>query len=147
MAQRITLTSLRTAVVTALMAFLAALGFRGRAATPAVAAAAPGTGPVRAAVRPAAASVRRPVARRVWRAMVLGRSLPPTIKQRIGAEAHGASPSVRRSAAPAAFAATDPVPPAAAVPSPSAAPVAAFAVVAAPAPARALGRDGVALVA
>lgn len=37
------------------------------------------------------------MARRTWRAMMRGGSLPPTIKQRIRAEAHGKNPSVRRS--------------------------------------------------
>ncbi|MEW2412222.1 DUF6344 domain-containing protein [Streptomyces sp. NPDC046866] len=143
MAQRITFTTVRTAVVAAVMALLAVLGFRGRVVAPA-AAAAPGAGSAAAGLCSGApSSVRRPLARRTWRALVRGGSLPPTIKQRIGAEAHGASPSVRRSAAPAAFAAADPAPAAAVLPAPSGLPVTAPALVAGPA----LGRDGLALVA
>ncbi|MFD9716558.1 DUF6344 domain-containing protein [Streptomyces sp. NPDC059076] len=37
-----------------------------------------------------------PAQRRCWRPAVRERSLPPTIKQRIRAEAHGSSPSVRK---------------------------------------------------
>ncbi|WP_327284241.1 MULTISPECIES: DUF6344 domain-containing protein [unclassified Streptomyces] len=96
MAHRITVTSLWTAVVAALVALLASLGFGAKAA-PAAASVVP-TAP--AASRRAAAAVRRPVrpmGRRSWRAMMRGGSLPPTIKQRIRAEAHGKAPSVRRS--------------------------------------------------
>ncbi|MBW5484730.1 DUF6344 domain-containing protein [Streptomyces bambusae] len=39
---------------------------------------------------------------RSWREAVRGGSLPPTIAQRIRAEAHGSSPSVRRSTTAAA---------------------------------------------
>ncbi|MET9957904.1 DUF6344 domain-containing protein [Streptomyces sp. NPDC006326] len=101
MAHRITVASLWTAVVSALVALLASLGFGRKTAPSAVV--------VAASPRPAAAAVRRPavpVARRTWRAVMRGRALPPTIKQRIRAEAHGKSPSVRRSA-PAAGAAAD----------------------------------------
>ncbi|MFF1337945.1 DUF6344 domain-containing protein [Streptomyces sp. NPDC058290] len=91
MAHRITITSIWTAVITALVALLSSLGFAAKAAR----AAAPAAAPARrtAAVRRPA----RPMGRRSWRAMMRGGSLPPTIKQRIRAEAHGKAPSVRRS--------------------------------------------------
>lgn len=91
MAQRSILSSVWTSVLAALVAFLTSLGLGGKAAL-AVASAAP------ASAAPASA-VRRPafVARWTWREMMRGRSLPPTIKQRIRAEAHGKTPSVRRS--------------------------------------------------
>ncbi|MFD6934876.1 DUF6344 domain-containing protein [Streptomyces goshikiensis] len=101
MAHRST-TSIWTTVLAALVALFALLGFA-RKTAPAAASAA-GV-PVAVAV-PATAAVRRPVmmARRTWRAMMRGGSLPPTIKQRIRAEAHGKTPSVRRSTtAPAAL--------------------------------------------
>lgn len=90
MAQRSILTSIWTSVLAALVALLASLGFGGKAA--------PAAASVSAPAAPAAA-VRRPAftARRTWRAMMRGGSLPPTIKQRIRAEAHGKTPSVRRS--------------------------------------------------
>ncbi|MER8094404.1 DUF6344 domain-containing protein [Streptomyces goshikiensis] len=99
MAHRST-TSIWTTVLAALVALFALLGFA-RKTAPAAASAA-GV-PVAAAV-PATAAVRRPVmmARRTWRAMMRGGSLPPTIKQRIRAEAHGKTPSVRRSTTAAA---------------------------------------------
>ncbi|GHB65367.1 hypothetical protein GCM10010347_39160 [Streptomyces cirratus] len=91
MALRSTVTSFWTAVLTAVAALLAALGFDVKA--PAAVPAALATPAVPSAVR------RRPamMARRTWRAMMRGGSLPPTIKQRIRAEAHGKTPSVRRS--------------------------------------------------
>ncbi|MFG2876223.1 DUF6344 domain-containing protein [Streptomyces sp. NPDC048337] len=98
MAQRTTLTSIWTSVLAAVMALLAALGLGGKAA--------PAAASVGASAVPApAASVRRPAfaPRRTWRAMMRGGSLPPTIKQRIRAEAHGKSPSVRRSTTAAAM--------------------------------------------
>ncbi|MFJ4775106.1 DUF6344 domain-containing protein [Streptomyces sp. NPDC088762] len=93
MAQRSTLTSIWTSVLTALVALLAALGLGRKAAPAATSPAASGVpaSPSAAVCRPAFA------ARRTWRAMMRGGSLPPTIKQRIRAEAHGKSPSVRRS--------------------------------------------------
>lgn len=96
MAHRSTITSIWTTVLAALVALLASLGFGGAKA--AQAAAAPLTAaPLTAA--PAAVAANRPalMARRTWRAMMHGGSLPPTIKQRIRAEAHGKTPSVRRS--------------------------------------------------
>ncbi|MFJ3172392.1 DUF6344 domain-containing protein [Streptomyces roseus] len=103
MAHRITVTSLWTAVVAVVVALLAALGFGAKSA-PATAAATGAPVPSRrttAAVRRPA----RPMGRRSWRAMMRGGSLPPTIKQRIRAEAHGKAPSVRRSTTAAASAA------------------------------------------
>ncbi|RSS76670.1 DUF6344 domain-containing protein [Streptomyces sp. WAC06614] len=44
----------------------------------------------------------RGVGRRSWRQMMRGGALPPTIAQRIRAEAHGSTPSVRRSTTAAA---------------------------------------------
>ncbi|MCJ1678765.1 DUF6344 domain-containing protein [Streptomyces sp. APSN-46.1] len=106
------ITSVWTAVLGALVALLAALGLAGKPAPIAAAAS--------ASPAPAAAAVRRPVAvvaRRTWRAMMRGGSLPPTIKQRIRAEAHGKAPSVRRSTTAAALAGgTAPAPMPAGVP-------------------------------
>lgn len=100
MAHRITVTSIWTALVAVVVALLASLGFGVKAAP----AAASGTcAPV--PPRRAAGAVRRParpMGRRSWRAMMRGGSLPPTIKQRIRAEAHGKAPSVRRSTTAAA---------------------------------------------
>ncbi|MGZ9931993.1 DUF6344 domain-containing protein [Streptomyces sp. NC-S4] len=100
MTHRSILTSIWTVVLTALMAVLSGFGITGKPA-PAVASA-----PVPAApAGTAATAVRRPAvaARRTWRAMMRGGSLPPTIKQRIHAEAHGKTPSVRRSTTAAAM--------------------------------------------
>ncbi|MFJ6720712.1 MULTISPECIES: DUF6344 domain-containing protein [unclassified Streptomyces] len=90
MALRSTVSSFWTTLLAAVVALLAALGFGVKATE------APRTGETAPAVP---AGRRRPavVARRTWRAMMRGGSLPPTIKQRIRAEAHGKSPSVRRS--------------------------------------------------
>ncbi|WP_328299660.1 DUF6344 domain-containing protein [Streptomyces sp. NBC_00435] len=94
MAHRSTITSIWTTVLAALVALFASLGFGGKASP---AAAAPLSSP--AAVPAAGTAAHRPalMARRTWRAMMRGGSLPPTIKQRIRAEAHGKTPSVRRS--------------------------------------------------
>ncbi|MEU3402633.1 DUF6344 domain-containing protein [Streptomyces sp. NPDC006670] len=93
-----TATSLWTSFLSLLMTLLGALGL--------VAEAAPAGAVTDAAATPSAPVARRtfPVARRTWRAMMRGGALPPTIKQRIRAEAHGKSPSVRRSATAAALA-------------------------------------------
>lgn len=90
-----------TAFISVLFALLASVGLANAAAAarqPAVqqpedpAGAAPAAEPTRErATRP---SVPAPRTHR-WAPAAL-RSLPPTIKQRIRAEAHGASPSVRR---------------------------------------------------
>ncbi|MFD3325210.1 DUF6344 domain-containing protein [Streptomyces sp. NPDC058701] len=99
MAHRSTVTSIWTAVLAALVALLSSLGF-GRKAAPKFAGV---TAP--AVPAPTAATARRTAvtARRTWRAMMRGGSLPPTIKQRIRAEAHGKTPSVRRSTTAAAM--------------------------------------------
>ncbi|MEV7832022.1 DUF6344 domain-containing protein [Streptomyces subrutilus] len=99
MAHRTTVTSIWTAVLAALVALLASLGFGGKAA-PAVAGVSAPAVPAPAAVTGRRAAV---TARRTWRAMMRGGSLPPTIKQRIRAEAHGKTPSVRRSTTAAAM--------------------------------------------
>ncbi|MCJ0868926.1 DUF6344 domain-containing protein [Streptomyces sp. AP-93] len=93
MAHRSTITSIWTTVLAALVALLTSLGFGGKVAQ---AAATPLSSSPAA---PAAVAANRPafMARRTWRAMMRGGSLPPTIKQRIRAEAHGKTPSVRRS--------------------------------------------------
>ncbi|MGW6938277.1 DUF6344 domain-containing protein [Streptomyces xanthophaeus] len=98
MAHRTTFTSIWTAVLAALVALLGAFGFGGKAAPAAASFSAP-------AAPAAATGARRPAvtARRTWRAMMRGGSLPPTIKQRIRAEAHGKTPSVRRSTTAAAM--------------------------------------------
>ncbi|MCB5182561.1 DUF6344 domain-containing protein [Streptomyces antimicrobicus] len=74
----------------------------------AIAASAPGAGAGTGAAASAGTSSRRaaeaagaPV-RRSWRQMMRGGALPPTLAQRIRAEAHGSSPSVRRSTTAAA---------------------------------------------
>ncbi|MFK0255338.1 DUF6344 domain-containing protein [Streptomyces sp. NPDC090445] len=95
MAQRITFTSVWTVVVTVLAALLSALGLRGKAAAPAGSV---GEAPSRCR----SVEVCRPAASRSRRAGTRSGALPPTLKQRIRAEAHGRTPSVRRSAAVAA---------------------------------------------
>ncbi|MFI8963284.1 DUF6344 domain-containing protein [Streptomyces sp. NPDC053493] len=98
-----------TAFVSVLFALFASLGL----ASPATAAAAPA---LRQGEEPAAAGAPEAIAARPavsvpaqrsaprWNA-ARDRALPPTIKQRISAEAHGSSPSVRhlRADAPAAL--------------------------------------------
>ncbi|CAM5238268.1 DUF6344 domain-containing protein [Streptomyces avidinii] len=97
MAHRSVLTSIWTSVLAALVALLSCFGLAGKAA--------PASASAPAAGDSAPTAVRRPavVARRTWRAMMRGGSLPPTIKQRIRAEAHGKTPSVRRSTTAAAM--------------------------------------------
>ncbi|MFJ9792343.1 DUF6344 domain-containing protein [Streptomyces globosus] len=99
MAQRTAARSVWTVFTALLLAVLAAFGFRrGKTAAAAVRV---GEAPAWAtAVVPGPAAV--PGVRRACPAGVRGAALPPTIKQRIRAEAHGKSPSVRRSAAGAA---------------------------------------------
>ncbi|MEU9797736.1 DUF6344 domain-containing protein [Streptomyces sp. NPDC051000] len=91
MAHRSSVTSIWTAVLAALVALFAALGLGAKVA--------PAASATVSAPEAPTATVRRPavMARRTWRAMMRGGSLPPTIKQRIRAEAHGKTPSVRRS--------------------------------------------------
>ncbi|MGW7435941.1 DUF6344 domain-containing protein [Streptomyces sp. NPDC054849] len=147
MAHRSILTSIWTSVLATLVAFLSSLGLGGKVAPAAAAVPAPAA-PVAATV-----SSRRPAvaARRTWRAMMRGGSLPPTIKQRIHAEAHGKTPSVRRSTTAAAMGAgpgtaARALTPAAAPTAPAmAAPQAA--VTAAPAAATGAARDALALAA
>ncbi|MET9465407.1 DUF6344 domain-containing protein [Streptomyces sp. NPDC006544] len=100
MAHRSTITSIWTTFLAALVALFTTLGLGGRAAS--AVAASPAS-----PVAPTACTVTRPafLARQTWRAMMRGGSLPPTIKQRIRAEAHGKTPSVRRSSTAAALAA------------------------------------------
>ncbi len=81
------ITTVWTVFVNAFLRVLAVLG-PGRAARPAVPAAPVPTSPAGLIPVQAKAATPRPRSR--------GRSLPPTIKQRIHAEAHGSSPSVRR---------------------------------------------------
>ncbi|MFJ3724690.1 DUF6344 domain-containing protein [Streptomyces sp. NPDC090045] len=105
MAHRSALSSIWTSLLTALVALLSSLGLGGKAAlagatAPAAEAPAAGLPASAAAVRVARPAV---AARRTWRAMMRGGSLPPTIKQRIRAEAHGKTPSVRRSTTAAAM--------------------------------------------
>ncbi|MFJ3637069.1 DUF6344 domain-containing protein [Streptomyces sp. NPDC090112] len=103
MAQRTVLTSIWTPVLAALVALLSVLGL-GRKTAPVVAtAAAPAAAPAAPAAAPAPAARPAVAARRSWRAMMRGGALPPTIKQRIRAEAHGKTPSVRRSTTAAAM--------------------------------------------
>ncbi|MFJ2596034.1 DUF6344 domain-containing protein [Streptomyces erythrochromogenes] len=99
MTDRTILTSIWTSVLAALVAVLSALGFGGKAAP----VAAPTVGGAAAAT--ITAPVRRPAvtAPRSWREMMRGGSLPPTLKQRIRAEAHGKTPGVRRSTTAAAM--------------------------------------------
>ncbi|MFE5673815.1 DUF6344 domain-containing protein [Streptomyces erythrochromogenes] len=99
MTDRTILTSIWTSVLAALVAVLSALGFGGKTAP----VAAPAVGGAAAAT--ITAPVRRPAvtAPRSWREMMRGGSLPPTLKQRIRAEAHGKTPGVRRSTTAAAM--------------------------------------------
>lgn len=90
MALRSTVSSFWTTLLAVVVSLLAALGFDVKATQ----------APRKAETAPAVPAGRRRsavVARRTWRAMMRGGSLPPTIKQRIRAEAHGKTPSVRRS--------------------------------------------------
>ncbi|MFJ2824865.1 DUF6344 domain-containing protein [Streptomyces toxytricini] len=99
MAQRIAARSVWTVFTALLLAVFAALGFRrGKAAAAGVRVGGARVWATPVATAPAAA----PVVRCAWPAGVRCAALPPTIKQRIRAEAHGKSPSVRRSAAGAA---------------------------------------------
>ncbi|MFD3927232.1 DUF6344 domain-containing protein [Streptomyces sp. NPDC058614] len=75
-----------TAIVTLLLAVFTAAGF----VTTTAAAAVPQSGPVRNAGTPAVMVPAAPV----WSG-AHDRGLPPTMKQRIRAEAHGSSPSCR----------------------------------------------------
>lgn len=85
MTHRSIITSIWTSVLAALVALLSGFGLAAKSASAVASVPAP------AAAGTAATAVRRPAvaARRTWRAMMRGGSLPPTIKQRIHAEAHG----------------------------------------------------------
>ncbi|MER7461707.1 DUF6344 domain-containing protein [Streptomyces sp. NPDC097981] len=104
MAHRITVKSVWTAVVAVVVALLASLGFGAKAAKTAPAAPAAPSGLAPSGLTAAVRRPVRPMSRRSWRAMMRGGSLPPTIKQRIRAEAHGKAPSVRRSTTAASLA-------------------------------------------
>ncbi|MEU6619298.1 DUF6344 domain-containing protein [Streptomyces litmocidini] len=102
-----------TAFISVLFALLASVGLANTAAAagqPAVQQpeepAAPAAAPAAAAVERALAPVPAQRARR-W-PLVGDRSLPPTIKQRIAAEAHGASPSARQRSSSSAGVESDP---------------------------------------
>ncbi|MEU0691505.1 DUF6344 domain-containing protein [Streptomyces uncialis] len=84
--------ALWTALISAIVAVLATLGL----SSPAVAAPVQQTGEARNSA-PAAREASKPTATAPAR---YDRSLPPTMKQRIRAEAHGSSPSCRSCAAP-----------------------------------------------
>lgn len=88
MTHRSILTSIWTSVLAVLMAVLSGFGLAAKSAPAAAVSAPAGTEGAEAT------AVRRPAdaARRSWRAMMRGGSLPPTIKQRIRAEAHGKTP-------------------------------------------------------
>ncbi|MFI8101622.1 DUF6344 domain-containing protein [Streptomyces sp. NPDC086023] len=86
-------TSFWTAFFAAVAAVLLGL-FRGRSRGAEAAAVAPAPA---ARVAAGVPSVRVPSSRRSRRSRAGRTALPPTIKQRIRAEAHGASPAVRRS--------------------------------------------------
>ncbi|MGW0118892.1 DUF6344 domain-containing protein [Streptomyces sp. NPDC003327] len=95
-----------TAFVSVLFALLAAVGLAGTAAAaqqPAVQQPEEPTAPTAATAAGERALVSVPAQRAHRWALAGDRALPPTIKQRIGAEAHGSSPSVRHlpSAVPA----------------------------------------------
>ncbi|MFE9885725.1 DUF6344 domain-containing protein [Streptomyces scopuliridis] len=84
-----------TVFITAFFAVLASLGLTAPAAAAGNAVRQPAEQPAPA---PAAAhhiTEATPARAAVPRSLPRGRSLPPTIKQRIRAEAHGSSPSVR----------------------------------------------------
>ncbi|MFE5830731.1 DUF6344 domain-containing protein [Streptomyces sp. NPDC056488] len=105
------------AFISVLFALLASVGLAGTAAAaqqPAVQQPEEPVAPATAATTPSAAGERASAsvpAQRAhrWPLLAGDRSLPPTIKQRIAAEAHGSSPAARqRSAVPAAVE-SDPV--------------------------------------
>ncbi|WP_404958954.1 DUF6344 domain-containing protein [Streptomyces sp. 147326] len=105
MAHRSVLSSIWTSLLTALVALLSSLGLGGKAVLAGATAPADDASAAGVAASASAVRVARPAvaARRTWRAMMRGGSLPPTIKQRIRAEAHGKTPSVRRSTTAAAM--------------------------------------------
>ncbi|MGW7413523.1 DUF6344 domain-containing protein [Streptomyces sp. NPDC054863] len=94
-----------TALIGAIVALLATLGFAAPAAATAPAATADNSSDAQRSTAPAGArdcgegteeqSSQAPLSTR-WSVEVPKRSVPPTMKQRIRAEAHGGSPSVRQ---------------------------------------------------
>ncbi|MFE0651532.1 DUF6344 domain-containing protein [Streptomyces sp. NPDC059534] len=104
-----------TAFISVLFALLASVGLANTAAAaqqPSVQQPEEPAGPVAAAPASAATGERAQVsvpAQRAHRWPLAGdRSLPPTIKQRIAAEAHGSSPAARRPSSSTAAAESDP---------------------------------------
>ncbi|MCX5200174.1 DUF6344 domain-containing protein [Streptomyces sp. NBC_00237] len=93
-----------TALISAIVALLAMLGFAAPASAAAAAAPTDRSSDAPQPVAPAAVERTAVPAGRLaeapaatwWRADTLTRSVPPTMKQRIGAEAHGGSPSARK---------------------------------------------------
>ncbi|MET3982397.1 DUF6344 domain-containing protein [Streptomyces sp. PvR034] len=103
MANSSTFKSIWTSVLAALVALFAALGLGGSVAAPVAASVSAPAVPAGSVARTTAVPSRRS-----WRAMMRGGSLPPTIAQRIRAEAHGSTPSVRsRSTTAASHAQSD----------------------------------------
>ncbi|MFJ6696556.1 DUF6344 domain-containing protein [Streptomyces sp. NPDC091272] len=92
-----------TALIGAIVALLATLGLTAPAAATAPAATADNSSDAQQSSAPATARhngrVEQPATAPLsarWSAQVPTRSVPPTMKQRIRAEAHGGSPSVRQ---------------------------------------------------
>ncbi|MXM65614.1 hypothetical protein GR925_19690 [Streptomyces sp. HUCO-GS316] len=83
--------NLWTAIVTAFLALFTALGL----VTPTAAAAVPQTEAARNSDSTSAPAADRPAPAMLHWSWLHARSLPPTMKQRIHAEAHGKSPSCR----------------------------------------------------
>ncbi|MEU8887175.1 DUF6344 domain-containing protein [Streptomyces sp. NPDC048442] len=92
-----------TALISAIVALLAMLGFAAPAAATAPAATADNSSDAQQSAAPAGArhlpGAERPAGAPLsarWSAELPTRAVPPTMKQRIRAEAHGGSPSVRQ---------------------------------------------------
>ncbi|WP_030685810.1 DUF6344 domain-containing protein [Streptomyces globisporus] len=103
-----------TAFISVLFALLASVGLVNTAAAAGQTAVQQPEEPAAPAAVPAAAAVERALApvpaQRARRWPLAGdRSLPPTIKQRIAAEAHGSSPSARQRSSSTAGVESDPV--------------------------------------
>ncbi|MEV6419710.1 DUF6344 domain-containing protein [Streptomyces sp. NPDC051662] len=84
-----------TVFITAFFAVLASLGLTAPAAAAGNAVRQPAEQPAPAPAAADHVTEAAPARATVPRSLPRGRSLPPTIKQRIRAEAHGSSPSVR----------------------------------------------------
>ncbi|MEU1227430.1 DUF6344 domain-containing protein [Streptomyces sp. NPDC005828] len=103
-----------TAFISVLFALLASVGLANTAAAAGQPAVTQPEEPAAPAAAPAAAPTGQRAlpsvpAQRAHRWPLVGdRSLPPTIKQRIAAEAHGSSPSARQRSSSTAAAETDP---------------------------------------